>query len=295
MKPIPVTYIRDFTMRCIDCFDRQSKITLVVSGLVVIIAVSLADYFMKDLSLFVFNLIPIFFVAWFVGLRVGVLISFCVVLSRLIIDLIETPLHAYPFTHYLTAAAEFIFFVVIVDILLALRNALSRERELARIDYLTGAANSRSFSESGRTTLEILRRYKRIFTLVYIDIDNFKNINDRFGHSVGDTVLRTVAQTIKDRVRIVDVVARLGGDEFGLLLPETGCESAQIVINRVRKTLQEVMQKNGWPITFSIGSATYLSPPASVDEMIRKADALMYSAKASGKNAIIYDCIGELA
>jgi len=85
------------------------------------------------------------------------------------------------------------------------------------------------------------------------------------------------------------VIARLGGDEFIILLPESGREAARAVMDKIQKLLLDEMQKNNWPVTFSIGAVTFNKPPNSVDELIQKADNLMYLVKASGKNQVLYD------
>jgi diguanylate cyclase (GGDEF)-like protein len=173
--------------------------------------------------------------------------------------------------------------------IIELRSAMEREKELARTDPLTGAMNSRAFGELATAELHRARRYERPFTLAYVDIDDFKAVNDRFGHSTGDTLLRLVAETMKQNSRAVDVIARVGGDEFVILLPETGPGPAQVVSRKLQERLLGVVQQNEWPVTFSIGAITFISPPATVDEMLRLADRLMYSAKKSGKNQIRHE------
>jgi len=129
--------------------------------------------------------------------------------------------------------------------------------------------------------------------MTYMDIDNFKGVNDRFGHQTGNNLLRLVAHRIKANVREVDTVARLGGDEFAILLTETGSESAQAVFRKLQKDLLEAMQENKWPVTFSMGAVTFMRPPIDVEEMIKKADELMYMAKKSGKNTIKHEVLEE--
>jgi len=168
----------------------------------------------------------------------------------------------------------------------ALKNGLEREKALARTDSLTQIANRRAFYELASTEINRAHRYKRPFTIVSMDLDNFKIVNDRFGHKIGDTLLCSVANTIQKNIRATDVVARLGGDEFTVLLPEIGAESARVVAHKLQKELLDTMQTNEWPVTFSMGVVTFNSAPATVDEMLKKADTLMYSAKQSGKNII---------
>jgi diguanylate cyclase (GGDEF)-like protein len=104
--------------------------------------------------------------------------------------------------------------------------------------------------------------------------------------------LRLVAKTIKDNIRLTDTVARVGGDEFAILLPETGPELAEAITRKVQKINLEIMQKNGWPVTFSIGVVTFINPPSTVDEILKISDNLMYFAKNNGKNTIKYEVSG---
>jgi len=165
---------------------------------------------------------------------------------------------------------------------------MERERAVARTDYLTGAGNLRFFLELLQKEIDRSLRYQHPFTLVYIDVDNFKTVNDQFGHIIGDEVLRTLVRNITTHVRKTDTVARLGGDEFALLLPETTQESARVAISKLQDGLLKEMQQNKWPITFSVGVLTCRAPPVKAGELVRIADELMYSVKYGGKNAITY-------
>jgi diguanylate cyclase (GGDEF)-like protein len=122
-----------------------------------------------------------------------------------------------------------------------------------------------------------------------MDVDDFKLVNDRLGHSTGDRLLRTVAETLKEHSREVDVVARLGGDEFAVLMPETGERAARVAVARLRRRLLESSRAEGWPVTFSFGVVTWAAPPPSVDEMLRAADELMYAAKREGKDGVRHE------
>jgi diguanylate cyclase (GGDEF)-like protein len=137
------------------------------------------------------------------------------------------------------------------------------------------------------------RRYQTPISILYMDIDDFKHINDHFGHHIGDRLLRSVAKTIKNNIRAIDVIARFGGDEFGILLAETGSESAALVAGKLKEKLVELVQYNGWPVTFSTGVVTFEIIPNSVDEMIDVADAQMYMAKRHGKNRTRYKTIAD--
>jgi diguanylate cyclase (GGDEF)-like protein/PAS domain S-box-containing protein len=170
----------------------------------------------------------------------------------------------------------------------ALSKALERETELALADPLTGAPNRRFFYNLAQREIERSRRYKNPFTIAYLDIDNFKTVNDQFGHQVGDEVLGMVVKYAQGQLRKTDLFARLGGDEFGFLFVDTGPEAAERVFAGVQQNLFAKMQENGWPLTFSIGVITCIAPPRTIDDIVKMADDSMYAVKRQGKNGIKY-------
>src|ERR1019366_2344336 len=167
-----------------------------------------------------------------------------------------------------------------------LKESLERERNAARVDFLTGILNRRVFFEIAGSESQRSRRYKRPLSLVYVDLDNFKAVNDTMGHDAGDELLVEVAAVIHTEVRGTDTVGRLGGDEFAVLLPETDQEQGTVVVQKVQKQLLEAMQQKQWPVTFSIGLISFEVPPESIEEMVREADRVMYSVKLKGKNSV---------
>lgn len=167
-----------------------------------------------------------------------------------------------------------------------LKESLERERNAARVDFLTGILNRRGFFEIAGSESQRSRRYKRPLSLVYVDLDNFKAVNDTMGHDAGDELLVEVAAVIHTEVRGTDTVGRLGGDEFAVLLPETDQEQGTVVVQKVQKQLLEAMQQKQWPVTFSIGLISFEVPPESIEEMVREADRVMYSVKLKGKNSV---------
>jgi diguanylate cyclase (GGDEF)-like protein len=121
-----------------------------------------------------------------------------------------------------------------------------------------------------------------------MDLDQFKAVNDSLGHAVGDRLLCVVAEALKAHSRAADTVARMGGDEFAVLLPETNLEGAKAFLEGLRARLLQAMRANRWPVTFSIGSVTF-SRAVPAEEMIRRADVLMYAVKQRKKDAINFD------
>jgi diguanylate cyclase (GGDEF)-like protein len=236
-------------------------------------------------QLYMFFLLPVIIVSWYGSGKAGILISLISVIGWLAADL--SMRRGIPFWAELVNDLVRLSVLLIVAMMAnRLRNALDREHEMARQDTLTGLANRRAFYELGEVETERSRRYKRPFTALFIDLDNFKTVNDTKGHEVGDRLLKTVAEILHSRLRTTDICGRLGGDEFAVLLPETGKKSAAIFAAELHARLMETMKKHDWPVTFSIGVATFNTTPKSLDELIEKADALMYLVKQGGKNAI---------
>ncbi len=260
-----------------------------VVGLLFLVFLGGMDYLTGEgLSLTIIYLIPVAFTAWFAGRRAGVAISLIAAAIWLISNYRSSLSHE-PFHAKLWNGGTALAFFVVVSLLLAkLRQLLENERVLSRTDFLTGAVNSRAFAEIAAAEIRRMRRYEHPLTIAYFDLDNFKQVNDQFGHSVGNELLRVVVATILGTLRSTDVVARLGGDEFALLLPETYHEAAQVVIPKVKERLQTAMEEHHWPVTFSVGVLTCALPPGSTDEMISLADKLMLVAKREGKNTIRY-------
>ena len=164
-----------------------------------------------------------------------------------------------PFIGIWNTMIRYGFYAVVTILLTDLRNALEEEHLLANTDPLTGALNRRSFNEIAEKKMIVSEVNRRPYTMVYIDLDNFKEINDILGHATGDLVLKTVVDTSQKQIRNTDFLARLGGDEFAILLTEIDQEQAQAIVHRLHSALLEKMKFNDWRITFSIGVLTVLS------------------------------------
>ena len=173
---------------------------------------------------------------------------------------------------------------------------LLREREAlearARIDPLTQAYVRATLEDRLRTCLAAFGGSGETFTLAFIDIDHFKALNDSQGHAVGDRALSRVAGILQASVRKTDIVARIGGDEFAVLLPAAGASATRRVFQQVIELLRVLTRDEGWPISFSIGVVTFLSPPRSSDEAIALADRAMYAVKRTTKDGVCFSTYG---
>jgi diguanylate cyclase (GGDEF)-like protein len=161
-------------------------------------------------------------------------------------------------------------------------------RELASHDGLTGLYNRRHFLVLGQTEWDRARRYRRPLSLLMIDIDHFKSVNDLHGHDVGDRILIEVAQICRDLVRGADIVARLGGEEFAALLPETRLDDAGILAERLRRAVSEMSLEHGAGVLrvgISIG-VSEASPTTDIPALLKQADQALYEAKRAGRDRV---------
>ena len=161
--------------------------------------------------------------------------------------------------------------------------------KLARIDKLTGVSNRRAFEEQAAIEYTRAKRNSRLLSVILFDVDNFKTINDTFGHKMGDTVLRNVANLAQMIIRDIDRLGRVGGEEFAILLPETGIEQATEVAERIRqKMMSTCIEIEGRQLSYtsSFGVATLEPGHLSLEEALRNADSAMYRSKRNGRNLV---------
>ena len=284
-------------MKLIEYFYRQPKSRSITLGFLILALVGAIDHLAgPELSLSLFYFFPIFLVTWFTERRSGMMVSIAGAITWLLANYtsyLSGHTSFYPAIVYWNMGVRLVTFLLTTFILSSLKSALEYEKELARLDPLTGIANRRHFFEFIEAEINRACTYKQPLTVVHIDLDNFKTVNDRFGHSTGDALLCLVVETIQKNIRESDTIARLGGDEFTILLPQTGAKSAEVITHRIQNVVSEVMQRNGWPVTLSMGVATFMRPPSTVDEMLKISDDLMYEAKNNGKNLVKSEVYGE--
>jgi len=271
--------------------ERATGCLLVGFGFLLIGLTAVLDYKTgPELSLAIFYLLPIAAAAWWGGFAHGILLAVASVVAWHLVEITQHPgMHVG--VSLWNGVVRFCFFVITSSLLTRQRVAMCREQAMARTDPLTGAANGRTFYEVAQ--LELLRagRTERPFTVAYLDVDDFKAVNDQLGHAAGDVLLCQLAETIRQHTRGHDLLARLGGDEFALLLPETDGRGAAASLAKLREALLREVAKEGLQVTYSIGAATFLRPPADVDAMVRRVDALMYAVKRAGKDRVHHEVV----
>ena len=268
-------------------FLRKNQVLLMLFSVTLMITIGGLDHYTNyEVGVSIFYLLPISLVIWISSYAAAFIligISFFIWIAA---ALISDQYHLSFFKLFSSVLIRVIILSAGAFYVAKFKELLEKEKKFARTDFLTGLSNSKSFKEMAKFEIERCRRYKSTFSVVYMDCDNFKAINDTFGHQVGDQLLTVVSEVMRKSFRNTDFPSRVGGDEFIILLPETNNEQALIALNRTQDLLLKKMQENDWPITFSFGCVIYEKAPESVDEMIKNADDLMYSAKKNGKNQI---------
>jgi diguanylate cyclase (GGDEF)-like protein len=262
---------------------------LLLLGALGVALLGVIDYYMEPrFSFLIFYLFPVGFVTWYAGRLTGVAISVLSAAAWIFSDILAMGKYAYPVIPYWNMLSTFGVFLVISLILSKLKKTLLLANDLARTDPVTATPNRRAFSEIAGIELYRTNRYKRPFTVAYLDLDNLKRISEDRGIEAEDECLRTVAQTLSTNIRSSDFLATLDRDVFALLLTETNEDQAKSVVEKLCGSLQEALGRGKWDVSFSIGVVTYIRPPATVAEMLKKADHMAHAAKREGGDRAHY-------
>ncbi len=258
-------------------------------ALALVAVVGAIDYLTgRELSVAIFYLPAVAVATWQVGRLPGYVLSFLSASVWFLADVAGGNFQAIPMVTYWNAGVLWGFFFFTVIVLSRLRAAVDHEKSLSRQDQLTGVASRRAFLEAAQLEWERSRRFRRSFTLIMLDCDDFKQVNDRYGHSAGDLVLRAVADTLAATLRAVDLLARFGGDEFVALLPETDEDQARATVPRLRDALARSSALAAHGVTCSLGVTTWRSDAGTLEDALQAADAVMYAAKNAGKNTVVF-------
>lgn len=264
-------------------------------SILVVLLIGYYDYQTgTQISMMMLYAIPILITSWYCGKLEGIIVSTFAAFSWLIANMPYQPFRESASIFSWNAFTRLSIFVLIAyafSLQTQLRRALECEKLRADTDSLTGLLNTRAFRQ--RVEEEMLRaqRYKHPLSLAYIDLDNFKWINDTQGHARGDELLQKISETILNNIRKIDIAGRIGGDEFSICLPETDDEQVCKVIDKLVKALDTMTSQSGWQVTASIGVVTCTEICETYDELLGKADKLMYTAKGKGKNSAEFETI----
>ena len=285
-------------MRRLKTFDlsieevtRPWILAIAVSGVLLVGGVDFITGYEVSMSLFYLG--PVALAAWYAGRGSGIAIAVLSCATWYIAELGAGRQYSYAAIPVWNALVRFGFFLITSLLLTALRNALLGQRQLARTDGLTELYGRRAFEDRLRHDLALAQRRKGTLTLAYVDLDDFKAINDTRGHAEGDRVLRTIGQVLKSSVRQADTAARIGGDEFALVLPDTDAAGAQQVIAKLEDELRKALGAKTWRVTCSIGVVTILDPAISLEDAVEAADKLMYEVKRTRKGAAAFRAVGQ--
>lgn len=261
---------------------------VVLLALLGIGGIGILDYgFGPGISLFLFYFLPIGIATWYADWMAG---ASCAMVANL--PLLAELASTNYFAGRPGVVAWLLFMhsgsmLVVVYLLNRLSVLLAKEAGFARVDVVTGILNRRGFFERLQFTMLLTQRQQLCFALAFIDLDNFKAINDSCGHAEGDRVLRLAARIFEDAIRKTDVAARLGGDEFALLLHGVDRPRAAIFIADVQDAFRRAFQRDGLAVTCSIGCVVCDSSALVADDVVRAADSLLYEVKRRGKNGVL--------
>lgn len=229
----------------------------------------------SEVSFSLFYLAPIGWFTWQVGLLGGLAASVAGALTWYAMDDLGGGAYSHPLIPVWNSLVRLGFFVLVSVLLVALRQSIAAESALARTDPLTGLLNRRGFEEVTAREIARAARLGSPLTLAYIDLDDFKAINDTHGHAAGDRVLHTTARVMDLVLRGIDVTGRIGGDEFVLAMPDTDAEAATTTLER----LSGVLGASG--VEASIGAMVYVNAPIGLPEALAAVDAVMYQVKGN--------------
>lgn len=257
---------------------------------ILVLAVAVADYATgTEILVLPLYFVPLLLAAWYFPRRwamfVAVIVTFAWINAQYFGGLEYSSAEIWA----VNLVTQGILFLVITALISAVRNNLRTRRETASTDQLTGLPNRRSFFDRAGSVLAVCYRNNQPATLAYLDLDNFKQANEKLGHREGDKLLKKVADILGENLRSSDIAARFGNDEFILLLPETTEDNALIALEKVRARLARTEEFVTGDVTASIGAVTSTPAPSDISRLLKAADRIMHRVKADGRNRVLVE------
>lgn len=228
-------------------------------------------------------LLPVIFIAWIGGKKDGLCLAFVAAAMWAVADFATEQKFSLPWVPWANAVTRLLVYSMVAYLAARVRLQLDREHQLATVDALTGLQNRRAFFAAGAAEVERSKRYAHPLAVAFLDLDDFKQLNDRNGHAAGDAALQAAAAALVRSLRLSDRVARLGGDEFAVVLPEIGYDAADVVARKIFTAVTGALRDYS-PVKASLGLVWFGEIDRPFTEMLKAADELMYEVKGSGKN-----------
>lgn len=270
-----------------DQFYRQNSLLLHAVCTALIAVVAMLDYLTGfEVSFFMFYALPIWVATWYQGLKVGIIYALIALIGWSLSAYYTDHHFSHPLIPYWNGGMRLGFFLFSAFTLNALNEKIRVESYNADYDILTGLLNARGFFERADIVHELLKRKNEAFALAYIDIDNFKKVNDTMGHHEGDHILQATGKIMKSAFRASDLTCRMGGDEFVVMLPRLNDGDLSRILHTLKDKLDSVSAEHDWPIGYSIGAQLFDSGQSDIKQAVQAADSLMYEVKKSGKGRV---------
>ena len=237
-----------------------------------------ADFTFTSLAL-----LPVLAIAWLGGIRNGLMMAFLAAAMWAVADIVSEREFSANWIPWANAITRLMMYSLVAFLAAQVHRLLEREHQHATHDALTGLHNRRAFLQAGAAEVERSKRYGYALAVIFLDLDDFKQLNDTKGHDAGDTALRVTAKALLSALRSSDGVARLGGDEFAILLPQISYADAVAAGRKIFIAVNLALRDYA-PVKASVGIAWFEKADRLFPEMLKAADDLMYEVKESGKN-----------
>lgn len=275
-------------MHIVDSFLKQGLLPIVwfVTILIIVLLGFLRTLTSAEFVFASAAIIPVFLVSWQGNFIHGSVASILASIMWVVADHMSGKQIDGAWMPFVNGSIQLIIYIVIAYLTARIHTLLAREVQMATHDALTGLLNRRAFFAKGEAEASRSMRYGHDVTIIFIDLDNFKQLNDTWGHAAGDKALKAVADALQQSLRATDQVARLGGDEFAVLLPEISPNEATVAGQKIASAVATAVSRFT-PVSASIGVACFVGGMNDFAAMLKSADALMYESKQAGKGGIL--------